>query len=359
MSPAGFSSPTAFDVTIQQMRDPAGPEMTPLRLRNTIIAVLMIRLFSGECLRADDSEQNTPSDSETATAPAPIIIDGAFEDWRGIPTYTDPAGDTHTTTPYRPRRRPPAVEHPDVDLLEYRVTHDDESFYFYMRSRGRIGHTQKEAGKAQRAGRFYVNVTIDVDQNNETGYALRGGGYYPDSRGYDTNAELEFYNGQLNVAKYLNHGVRSKRAMHQAFLDQSAGQFRKGTSGPYPAGFMRLGPNHYDNYTEWVYHDNDTITFVHDKGPVVGTGIASYALSEDAHEIEMRFPFRGFLTSKDGQPIISTGSVLDLSFSLEASGESVPSKQWASDTGPPIQKYVLTPSATPRGPSAAPETGGS
>lgn len=303
------------------------------------------RVTTPEGSESDSPTAGLPGDEnprpQELTASA-ILIDGSFDDWQALPRYTDPAGDTNSTTPYARRWRPAPVEHVDVDLLEYRLTHDDEALYFYMKSRGRIGHTQKAEGDDKPAGRFYVNVTIDADQNDRTGYALRGGGYYPDSRGYDTNAELEFYNGELNVAKYLNHGVRSRRAMTQAFLDQSQGQYQKGTNGPYPAGFMRFGRNHYDHYTEWVYHPDDTITFVHDKGPQIGQGIVTFALSEDEHEIEMRFPFRGFLTDPQGKPVIGVGSVLDLSFSLEASGESVPAQRWASDTGPPILRYAVT-----------------
>ena len=292
-----------------------------------------------------DQQSKGVEASDEGDAQSTIVIDGRFDDWQNVPSFTDPANDTHSTDPYRRSRRPRRVEHVDVDLLEYRLTHDSESLCFYMRSRGEIGRTQVEDGEDTHAGRYYVNITIDVDQNDRTGYALRGGGYYPDSRGYDTNAELEFYNGRLNVAKYLNHAVPGKSAMLQAYLDQSSGQFRKGHAGPYPAGFFRLGPNLYENYTEWVYYDNDTLTFVKDKGPVLGTGIASYALSDDAHEIEMRFPFRGFLKDNRGKPTIAVGSVLDVSFSLEASGESVPAGRWASDTGEPIQKYEVTPRA--------------
>jgi len=275
-------------------------------------------------------------------AASPIRIDGDFTDWRHIRRYRDPADDTHDTTPRGVDDKPTPLVHMDVDLLEYRVTHDNEAFYFLMRSKGRIGHTQVGNDTDRKAGRYYVNVTMDVDQNDETGYALHEGGYYPTSRGYDANAELEFYNGRMNVAKYLNHGVQSREAIGQALLDQSSGQYRDGNDGPYPAGFMRVGASVYRNYTEWVYASDDTITFVHDMGPNIGPGIAEWARSEDLRKIEMRFPFKGFLKNEDGNPLVAVGSVVDLSFSLEASGENVPSRRWASDTGEPITKYVIT-----------------
>jgi hypothetical protein len=49
------------------------------------------------------------------------------------------------------------------------------------------------------------------------------------------------------------------------------------------------------------------------------------------------------LKDERGVPVIAPGRTLDLSFSLEASGELAPGREWASDTGEPIEKYVLTP----------------
>jgi len=275
----------------------------------------------------------------------PIKIDGKFGDWAHLPKYEDPEGDTHDTDPRGYDEDPKPVEHVDVDLLEYRLAHDDKALYFYMRAKGQIGRTEKGDADGKGAGRYYVNLTIDVDQNDETGYSLNGGGYHPNSRGYDVNAELEFYNGALNVAKYLNHCVPNAEALPQAFLDQSSGKYQKGKNGPYPAGFMTFAPSVYADYTEWVYHDDDTITFVRDAGPAVGLGVVSYALSGDGREIEMRFPYRGFLKDEKGKPIIGVGSVLDVSYSLEASGESVNADEWASDTAEPILKYRVTPTA--------------
>ena len=119
-----------------------------------------------------------------------------------IPSYTDPADDTHDTGHDQRTDVPSYVDHPDVDLLEYKVSHDDENLYFYFRSRGEIGRTQTSDSGAP-AGRYYVIITIDVDDNDDTGYWVHEGGYYPTSRGYDVNAEIEFYDGQFNTGHYL------------------------------------------------------------------------------------------------------------------------------------------------------------
>ena len=94
---------------------------------------------------------------------------------------------------------------------------------------------------------------------------------------------------------------------------------------------------------------NDSVTFVQDRGPVI-QGNITYALSPDGHKLEMKVPFKGFLVDAGGNPIITTGKTVDLSFSLEASGELgnevTPSNRngnWASDTGEPINGYVITP----------------
>lgn len=270
---------------------------------------------------------------------APITIDGDFEDWKDFSAYSDPPGDTHDTENDQKDAIPDPVDHPDADLLEYRVTHDDENLYFYVRSRGEIGRTQK-AGPDKRAGRYYVAITIDVDNNDDTGYWIHEGGYYPTSRGYDVNAEIEYYDGEFNTGHYLNHGARNESELKQAFLDQTQGKYVAGNDGPYPAGFMRVLPGTYDFYTQWVYHSDDTITIVRDKGPAVH-GIVKSARSKDRHELEVRFPLKGFLPDENGDPVVSPGTTIDISVSLEASGELAPGQRWASDTAEPLENYKL------------------
>jgi hypothetical protein len=276
-----------------------------------------------------------------ADPPRVIKIDGKFDDWKGIKSYTDPANNTHDTDHKLRDDKPDPVDHPDVDLLEYKFTHDKENLYAYFRSRGQIGRTQVE-GPGKIAGRFYAVLAIDVDNDPKTGYWISEGGYYPTSDGYDVNAEIEWFNGQFNAGWYLNHECVNDVELAQAFLDQSSGQYRKDYDGPYPAGFMRLGPGTYRHYTQWVYHKNDTLTFTRDKGPKL-PGIIQGALSPDGHELEMSIPIKGFLKTKDGQPIIKPGATINISFSLEASGELSKDKRWASNSGQPIKGYVLEP----------------
>ncbi len=268
-----------------------------------------------------------------------ITIDGKFDDWKEVPAHQDPARNEHDTSHNKKDDRPGRVEHADVDLLEYKFTHDADHLYAYFKARGVIGRTQTQA-PGKKAGRYYAIVTIDIDNDAQTGYWLHEGGFYPTSGGYDVNAEIEWYNGRINTGHYINHACRNQAELDQAFLDQSAGKYKKGHAGPYPAGFVRLGPGTYKHYTEWVYHANDTITFVRDQGPQT-LGIIKGTLSADGHELEMSMPMRGFLTDAKGQPLVKLGQTINISMSLEASGELAQGGQWASNTGAPIRGYVL------------------
>lgn len=267
-----------------------------------------------------------------------IKIDGKFRDWKDVPSHSDPADDTHDTDHDQPDDVPVYVEHPDVDLVEFKFTHDKKNLYAYFRALGHIGRTQGSDQGA--AGRYYVIVTIDVDNKLKTGYWLHEGGYYPTSRGYDMNMEVEFYNNTFNTGHYLNHGARNEEELEQAMLDQAQGivNVRKGS---------------YDYYSQWVWWDeppghpeqiilpdgHSTIVWVSDRGPVY-QGIITIALSPDQTEAEMKAPFRGFMKDAEGKPIIKLGKTIRASFSLEASGELAPGGQWASDTADPIT-YTL------------------
>ena len=296
-----------------------------------------------------------------AAPPSEIKIDGQFGDWADLPTYTDPANDTHDTDGETKDYKPKSVRHPDADLIEFKFTHDAENLYAYFKTTGRFGRTMRglrddtpsgrrrlrgrggaNAKQTPKAGRYYAILTIDVDNNDETGYWLHEGGYYPTTRGYDVNCEVEWYNGEFNAAPYLNHCCLDEEELQVAFKEQSGGKYQKGKDGPYPSGFMRLKPGTYEHYTQWVYHKDGTITFVLDKGPVV-QGIVTGAISRDEHQAEICFPMKGFLVDENGEPIVKFGRTLDISFSTEASGEFSPDGEWASDTADPIEGYVLEP----------------
>ena len=282
-----------------------------------------------------------------------IIIDGNFADWAEVPSYSDPAGtnvqngipNTHDTDGTTANYLPVYVNHPDIDLLEYKFAHDSSNLYAYFRAAGVIGNTIT----GTKHGRYYVIVTIDVDNSTNTGYGLHEGGYYPTSYGYDMNMEFEFYDGHPNKGNYLNHGATNQTQLNAAFQDQLN-------------SIVRVLPGSYDFYPEWVWFDSPSgpnsgtnnlpppddyasIRFVADKGPSY-QGIIRIALSPEGHEAEMVAPFRGFMRDATqphtaAKPIITLGKTVNISISLEASGEMAPGGEWASNTAEPILGYFL------------------
>ncbi|MBL7649964.1 MAG: hypothetical protein JNK74_27640 [Candidatus Hydrogenedentes bacterium] len=270
-----------------------------------------------------------------------ITIDGNMNDWADVPSYTDPSDDQHDTDHTGASDVPAYVNHPDVDLLEFKFTHDGENLYAWFRARGQIANTANFTDNGAR-GRSYTIVTIDVDQDDETGYPLHEGGYYPTTRGYDLNMEVEHYDGTFNTGHFLLHGCLDDASYAASEAEQSQ-------------GLVSIVPGNYDCYTQWVWYDDppgypneiilpsgEAIYWVVDKGPVYPDSIVEFAISADGHSAEMKSPFRGFMrNSQDGTPVIALGKVLDLSFSLEGSGELAPGAQWASDTADPINKYVV------------------
>lgn len=275
-----------------------------------------------------------------------IVVDGSFDDWDAVPSYLDPADDE--TQDWHGDPPAPLAIHPDVDILEYKFAHDENNLYAYFRAQGQVGRTQQASPGPPplSAGRFYVIVTIDVDNNDATGYELSEGGYYPSSNGYDMNMEIEYYNGAFNTGHYINHGAPSDSDEDLAPLIAQQNQ-----------GIVDVLPGSYDGYTQWVMFDDSTtgavnlndgtsITHVSDRGPVF-QGIIEAAISPDGHELEMVAPFIGFMSypgalpGQRGDPIMALGRTIDISFSLESSPELFNNGEWASDTAAPIIGYYL------------------
>lgn len=269
-----------------------------------------------------------------------ITIDGNFDDWLIIPVgVLDSANDVHDTEERPPGAQPDEFfEYSDVDLLEVKFANDDSTLYVYMKATGIIGQTSAKSLGHDRDGRYYFIVTLDVDDNDTTGYRLGEGGYYPDDKGYDMNMEVEFYAGAFNTGHYLNHEFISQ-ADYDANWENDLAQ-----------GIVRLAPGTYDYYSQWVMFSDSSYVPVVDKGPVY-QGIIEIAISEDGHEAEMKAPFWGFLKTPEGDNIIDVDRNIIVSASLEASGElseealrlgySPGSKSvWGSDTADPFSYYV-------------------
>lgn len=266
-----------------------------------------------------------------------ITIDGSFDDWANVPVAVkDSADDVHHTDGYPDGAVPGYRKYDDVDLLEVKFINDAENLYGYISATGQIGRTSSDTLGHAKKGRYYFIFTIDVDNNDTTGYRLKEGGYYPDSKGYDVNMEVEFYNGGFNTGHYINHEFLTENQMQTQGIQDLAD------------GVIRLAPGTYDYYTQWVTFEDSSYVLVSDKGPVY-QGIITIAVSPDGHEAEMKAPMWGFLKTPEGEPIIDFGNILDVSASLEASGELADggngsSSNWGSDTAEPFRYLVTDPS---------------
>ena len=268
-----------------------------------------------------------------------IAIDGDFSDWENVTTMvTDSAHDEHDTDWYGDGLSQPVPrKYSDVDILEVKFTHDRDNLYGYVKATGTVGRTSSSAD-GHKAGRYYYIITIDVDDNDTTGYAIQEGNYWPNSTGYDVNMEVEFYDGAFNTGHYILHSFVGDAEYQQGRIDL----FNY---------ICRLAPGTYDDYTQWVVFPDSTIVEVKDKGPV-HQGILEVAVSPDGHEAEMKAPMWGFFSEANGKPLVELGNTIDISFSLEGSGELSESaieagfngtkSVWGSDTADPIVGYFLT-----------------
>ena len=269
-----------------------------------------------------------------------ITIDGNFDDWLSIPiAVKDSSNNVHDTDGYPEGGEPSQqIEYSDVDILEVKFANDDSTLYGYMKATGIIGRTSADSLGHSKKGRYYFIFTIDVDDNDTTGYPLREGGYWPDSKGYDMNMEVEFYNGAFNTGHYINHEYISET------------DFNANWENDLAQGIVRLAPGTYDWYSQWVRFADSTYVVVKDKGPVY-QGIIEIAVSEDGHEAEMKAPFWGFMKTPEGENIIDVNQNIIVSASLEASGElseeavknghtNGDKSYWGSNTAEPFSYYI-------------------
>lgn len=268
-----------------------------------------------------------------------ITIDGNFDDWDNLPVHvTDPANDEHDTDWWGDGLEAPVPrKYSDVDILEVKFAHDQENLYGYCKATGIIGRTAR-AADGHKAGRYYFIITIDVDNNDTTGYALQEGNYWPNSTGYDMNMEVEFYDGAFNTGHYINHEFLTAPELTLGRQDLEN-------------RIIRLRPGTYEHYLQYVIFPDTSFVYVSDKGEPVHGGIIEVAVSEDGHEAEMKAPMWGFFWDEEGNPIVALGDTIDISFSLEGSGElsetaieagyNGTKSVWGSDTAEPITSYFL------------------
>ncbi|CAF1277171.1 unnamed protein product [Adineta steineri] len=313
-----------------------------------------------------------------------IKIDGNFDDWKNVPSYTDPEDtidgtvydqspwfpslkfpDCHDTDTPQPDPIPKHIYNPNVNIVEFKIAHDDTSLYAYYRvvDGGVIGKTSvgsnefdKNNPSQSSAGRYYVIAAVNIDNNDTTGCWLHSGSYHPTAPGFDANFEVEFFNGSYNQDSFFDHAANNNTEVNYLKNENKKNHFL-------------LLPSTYHFFSEYIYwknkptenetkgcfdgpyqlprpYINSYICFTQDKAPGPFHGVISYSRSEKGNELEMRTPFEGFLLNKDtDRPTLQLGMTINISLTLEASAEYSIPREWATDTAATIQ-YTLSNSTT-------------
>jgi hypothetical protein len=253
----------------------------------------------------------------TATSAEPIVqIDGDFDEWRSIPGIADPERDIVSYLQYNP----------DTDLLEFKVTNDDQYLYFYTRLAGRHGNTA--AGR----DRYYFYIYMDVDRDPTTGYLPTRDDecYYGVTLGVDCEPQFEFIGGRF-VKTFFGFAGRS-------------------TEKDVLRGRVALGPSWYNRDDEkGRLRDGYKVEYTRRAGQTsitkdLAEGMSddiTIALSPDGSECEMRAAMSGFLQNAAGKPIIAPGQRIDLAAGVEASGLIRGNSKWGADSTAIIRGYSI------------------
>jgi hypothetical protein len=250
---------------------------------------------------------------------ANITIDGNFDDWRNVAGVDDRRGDL---VPY--------LEYvPDVDILEFKVSHDDEHIYLYARVAGQVGRTHSDGGR----GYFYAYM--DVDRNAGTGFLPSRDDecYFGVDIGDDCEVQFEFVNNAFRKTFYGFCGLGG----NDNVLKQQ----------------LHIGKSHYgrfeDNGAERINYKSE-YTYRNGKTDItedlkLGTSdTIRLAISPDGHEVEVASAFTGFLKDSKGRPIVQLGQTIDIAAGMECDSKAYPGKtNWAADNTIAIRGYQLNP----------------
>ena len=260
---------------------------------------------------------STPNSTPAASGERPLVrIDGAFDEWRSLRGIADPEGDVVSYLKYNP----------DTDLLELKVTNDDEYLYFYTRVAGQHGKSDKGRD------RYYFYIYIDADRNPATGYIPTRDDdcYFGVALGDDCEAQFEFVGG--------------------SFLKTFYGFAGRGAEKEILTGQVALGPSWYnrldangrlrDSYKVEYIRRAGKISITEDFTEGTGEDIV-IALSPDGSECEMRAALSGFLKDASGKPVIAVGQSIDLAAGVEASGDAAGDSRWGADSTVVLRGYTV------------------
>jgi hypothetical protein len=249
-----------------------------------------------------------------------IAIDGNFDDWRNVAGVDDRRGDL---VPY--------LEYiPDVDLLEFKVAHDDQHIYLYARVAGQVGRTHPDGGR----GYFYAYM--DVDRNPGTGFLPTRDDdcYFGVDIGDDCEVQFEFVNNKFRKSFYGFCGLGGNENVLKQQVTIGKSQYGR---------FDESGVERANYKSEYTYR-NGTTEITEDLQ--LGTSdTIRLAISPDGSEVEIASAFTGFLKDSEGRPTLKLGQTIDLAAGMECDSKAYLGKtRWAADSSIAIRGYRLNPS---------------
>lgn len=261
-----------------------------------------------------------PSSARPEVSPPEIVVDGNFDDWRHVSGLDDARGDS---VPY--------LEYvPDVDLLEFKVSHDDEHIYLYARVAGQVGRSHTDGGRS------YFYAYMDVDRNPETGFLPTRDDecYYGVDVGDDCEVQFEFVDNMLRKTFYGFCGLGGNDNVLKQTVAIGKSQY-----GRYDA----RGAERANYKSEYTYRGG--LTEITEDLKFGTSDTIQLAVSPDGGEVEIASTFTGFLKDSAGRPTVRLGQSIDVAVGMECDGKAYFGKtRWAADNTTAIRGYRLTPS---------------
>lgn len=266
----------------------------------------------------EQTHQSTSSDPVVSA----VKIDGHFEDWRNVSGVDDPRGDVVPYLDYVP----------DVDLLEFKIAHDDDHIYYYARVAGKVGRTHHDDGRS------YFYAYMDVDQDPRTGFlpSRDDDCYFGVEIGDDCEVQFEFVNNAFRKTFYGFCGLGGDSHV----LKQQV------TLGKSQYGRLDEKGQEREHYkAEYTYRKG--VAEITEDLKLGTSDTITLAVSPDGSEVEVVSTYSGFLKDPNGKPTVSTGQTIDVAAGMESDSKAYFGKtRWGADSTPPIRGYKLTPRST-------------